>query len=854
MDHIKRQELVRKANLHYDGTVARCEEGLPIGNGTMGTMVWTSPASVKMQINRVDVFANGCQTNSFIDIHEDYGYACAFVDIDFAGFGADVFDDSTVQDLDVYDAVARIQSRGVTAECFSAESGVDAIAYHIEDARDDPEGITIRLKMLRNAIERTRSHVAASSLHRVGGAAALKQAFYEDDYYCASAVAVRVVGRATRIRVDNENGGDHPVLPQQHERVLGRENETEIRVLLAPGAGAFDVFIASAATFSEADDVVQMAVDAADKAAGKGYAALKDEHFAWWHDFWKSSYVSLWGNADAEKISVHYAYFFYIMASCSRNKAFAPNFGGLLFSPRGDHRHWGTMQWWNNLNLTYNAILPSGHNELMLPYLNMYFNMYEASETAARQIWGAEGIYIGETSYVMGPETLPDEIAEEMRDLMLLRKPWAERSEAFNVFASGKNSFEPRWNFLVGKSTTPVWERGRLLFEDTPYGPVAHVSHIFGSMANLAYHYWLYYEYTGDVDFLRDKAYPMLRGITEFFRTYPNLIKEDDGLYHILCTNHGESFWGGKDTLDTMTGMHGIFPTTIHAAKLLGVDADKLPLWQDILANLAPLPTSEDTECDVEIPEDGSVIWVGARGHALVREHSHVRPNPCTYFDMCNLQTEEANPPVYAIGRNMIDRIKRTYASDDQRQYASEMSGYPRIFAAMGEGELLLDNILRQINSECAAQEHCYFEWNGSQPVYRNRLTAREGINAISAQRLGNAAAGLQLGLMQCSGGAPTLAPVIRVFPAWKRDWNAEFELYARGGFIVTSKMENGAIPFVKIAATRDGTLALVNPWAGDATVTTVTTARANTKKTVSGVKLSLQVKAGDELLFEPVK
>jgi hypothetical protein len=212
---------------------------------------------------------------------------------------------------------------------------------------------------------------------------------------------------------------------------------------------------------------------------------------------------------------------------------------------------------------------------------------------------------------------------------------------------------------------------------------------------------------------------------------------------------------------------------------------------------------------------------------------------------MCNLETEEARPDIYRIGRNMIDRIKKGQGVDDWRWYASEMSSYPRIFAAMGEGELLLDNIIRQLNSECAASEHCFFEWNGSQAVYRNRLTAREGINAISAQRLGNAAAGLQLGLLQCSGGAPTLKPVIRVFPAWRKDWDAEFELCARGGFIVSSKMRGGVIEYVTVRATRDAYLKLVNPWG--------TGAVAQSKPctvTANGDRLGCDMKAGETVTF----
>ena len=809
--HMERRALIEKANLTYRGTVKRSEEGLPVGNGTMGTMLWTSPASLKMQINRVDVFACGNSTNSFSEPHEDYAYACAYVDMDFAGYGSDVFDETTVQALNVYDASVFIESHGISCEAVMAENQ-DVLALHVEDARTEKEGVSVRLRALRNTFVRTKSHVALSDFHRFGDIAVLKQEFIEGDYYCSTAVAVKVAGEKSRIRVDNERNSDTPALPRSETYVQGQENETELRILISPEHGDFDLFIASASSFDRNDDTVMRAVQELKKAEDRGFGEIRSVHETWWHTFWSGSFISLWGNEDAEKIMVHYIYFFYIMACCSRNSSFAPNFGGLLFSPRGDRRHWGGMQWWNNLNLMYNAIMPSGHSELIMPYFNMYYNMYDASHEAAKQVWGADGIYIGETSYVWGPEKLPDDIADEMRELMLMRRPWSERSQKFRDFAKKKNPFEPRWNFLVGQSTEPKWVHGELVFEETPYGPVAHVSHIFGSMACLAYQYWLEYEYTGDEDFLREKGYPMIRGVAEFFRTYPNLILEEDGMYHVLYSNHGESFWGGKDTLDTMTGMHGILKTAIHTAQLLGVDQDLVPLWKDLLSRLAPLPTSADTECPVPRPADGSVIWVGARGHALHRENGAVRPNPCVYFDMCTLETENVNPEYYRIGKNTLDFLRKR-EGDSNRWWFNEMSWAPRMFAAMGEGETLLKNAIRQLNSESAKDEHCFFEANGSQPVYQNRLTAREGINAISAQRLGNVAAGLQMGLLQCSGGAPVLPPVIRVFPAWKKDWNAEFELHARGGFIVSAKQDHGTIEYVRIHAERDSKLRFVNPW-----------------------------------------
>ena len=45
------------ASLIYETPPERAVEGLPIGNGTMGTLVWTTPEAVHLQLNRCDVYA-----------------------------------------------------------------------------------------------------------------------------------------------------------------------------------------------------------------------------------------------------------------------------------------------------------------------------------------------------------------------------------------------------------------------------------------------------------------------------------------------------------------------------------------------------------------------------------------------------------------------------------------------------------------------------------------------------------------------------------------------------------------------------------------------------------------------------
>jgi hypothetical protein len=85
------EALISRADLTYDKPVPRSEEGLPVGNGTMGSLVWTSPSALK--INRVDVYANNSYTNSFNRRDWDYAFGCGYVDIDFVDFGEDVFPD-----------------------------------------------------------------------------------------------------------------------------------------------------------------------------------------------------------------------------------------------------------------------------------------------------------------------------------------------------------------------------------------------------------------------------------------------------------------------------------------------------------------------------------------------------------------------------------------------------------------------------------------------------------------------------------------------------------------------------------------------------------------------------------------
>jgi hypothetical protein len=578
---------ISRADLDYTTPASRSEEGMPIGNGRTGSLVWTTPNALHFQINRVDVFAAHAASVSFPQADSDYASGCAWLDINVASGGADVFTgDSFRQHLSVYDGLMTANGQEVSARVHAWPER-DVLAVEIDDRRATPETINIDLRMLRFAMQRitgknfqlsrdhanevhTAEHTARSQLHIREGRIALTQQFEERGFYDSSAVAVAVVGRPARARY---------------------LNETTVQLSAAPGRGKFTILISSAATSDRDQDVAALALAELDAAGGKTFDVLQRDTADWWRDFWTKGYVHLTStDGQADFVEQNYTYFLYLMGASSRGK-FPPRFGGLLWRTTGDLSRWGSQYWWANTSAYYHNLMPGGRLELMDPMFDLYFNMRESCAIAARQQWGSQGHWIPETVFFDGLEVLPDDIAAELQDLMLVRKPYEQRSAKFQAYAEVRNRHHSRWNFQAdGK-----WENGHFVVPTKGQGIFGHCTHILGAGARIADLFWQRYQYTMDERWLRERAYPMIKGMVEFYRHFPNLKKEADGKYHIRNINNGESNWGSADSPYEIASMNLIFPLAIRASEILGVDDDLRPAWAEIMANLVR-PPQEKTQ------------------------------------------------------------------------------------------------------------------------------------------------------------------------------------------------------------------------------------------------------------------
>jgi hypothetical protein len=761
--------LVAHADLAYIEAARRSEEGLPVGNGRMGSLVWTTPSAAHLQINRVDVFGNSSASTSFPERHTDYCGGCGFVDIDFVGAGGAVFPtNATPQHLSCYDGSVDVEGDGVSLRVIAWDEK-DVMAIRVTDDRPTPGPISIALRMLRPPVVQTGEHTASSMLDDSHiGRIVLKQQFTEGDYYCGSAVAISVADRAAKVE---------------------RPSENEYRLVVTPGHGSFTVLISSAASFDHNKDVGGSAAALLERAEARGFERIAGSSLGWWKDFWSKSFVHL-HSADgvADQIEQNYTYYLYVMASTSRGN-FPTKFNGMLWSTGGDTRKWGAQYWGANQSCLYNnALFAANHDELMQPMFRMYSGMLESCAQAARQQWGSQGVFIPETVAFDGLAPLPDDIASEMRDLYLLRKPWSARSQQFLDYAGKREPHSSRWNWIQSGK----WVDGHWTFQERGGGPYGPVTHIFSRGAKIAYQYWVRHEYTHDSKWLRKSAYPILKGVAEFYRNYPNLKKEADGKYHIHNVNSNEGIWGAQDTDEEISSMMGVLPVVIRASEILKTDESLRSDWRELLANLAPLPVNEHPGINSP-PTWARGLPPAVRGFVSGRPDGNTMPE--WFFDLCTL---ESDPAMRETGNATFAAYFPTGSFSQRR--ISVLSKLPLAAAILGRADAVEQLIPNQI-------------LRPEVPILANRMDLREGEQTTSVQRLGNAADALHTALCQDLPSGPGQPPAIRVFAAWPRTWDAEYTLLCRGGFLVTSAMSHGEIQFVEIQSQLGGECRLRNPW-----------------------------------------
>jgi hypothetical protein len=758
MTSVDYRAVVSRADLIYRSPVGTPLEGQPIGNGVMGTFVWTTPGAARLQVNRCDVFAvdkthDGPQMGA-----TDYCGGCAKVTVD-VGDRPFQASEAFAQRLSLYEAECTIVGEGVRVRCF-VSADTDALAVEVDDQRQDPQPLRVTVSMWRPPEVKTGDHLARYRFCDTDERALLVQEFDQRDYHCASAVAVGVVGCHIQVEKSTER----------------------VRTLVAPAhKGRTTILITSAASWSQQEDVGAAAMRLLDEASAWPYDVLRQEHVRWWSGFWSRTFVytsSPDGVADFMECvrTLH----MYGMAATSRG-VLPPKWNGSLFITEGDVRRWGAQFWVWTTEMHYFALLAADAIDLTEPYFDMYVRQLPECEKAGPQRWGAEGAFYPETTPFDGPVILPDDIGEEFQDVYLGRKSNPELSERARAVGQYDSSLRvlarPEIELAAGRYT--------------------YISHVASSGCELAVQAWWRYRYTGDTEWLRTHAYPLLRGTVEFYR---HLAKRgDDGRYHVDGTNVHEDFWGTNDGIMDLAAIRGTTPLAIRAAETLGIDADLCDQWQALLDNLAPYPMGSDAASKALT---GGVLTddVWAAGHLGHVDGQHnpedVWLNPVFPFEDWTLETRD--PTVDGIVQKALDLAPRMRSILNGAQCNTAIRT-PIAWIRAGRGDEL-PAILASYYAAFAPMINGWSLFEGP-------------AQAHSIEHLGCITMTLQEGLLQSVSPRPGEPEIISVFPAWPKEWEASFRLLARGGFLVTSAHQEGKVPVVEIESRLGEPCRLRNPW-----------------------------------------
>ena len=134
-----------------------------------------------------------------------------------------------------------------------------------------------------------------------------------------------------------------------------------------------------------------------------------------------------------------------------------------------------------------------------------------------------------------------------------------------------------------------------------------------GAAPWLAQHFWWHYEYNGDLDFLRNRAYPYFAEVCRFFEDY--LVKDEYGIYQVMPSLSPENKFKGTGMWSISIGIscamdvqliYDVISYAQKTADILGIKNEEIEKWIEIRDNLPEFKIGNDgrlLEWDIEREE-----------------------------------------------------------------------------------------------------------------------------------------------------------------------------------------------------------------------------------------------------------
>lgn len=397
-----------------------------------------------------------------------------------------------------------------------------------------------------------------------------------------------------------------------------------------------------------------------------------------------------------------------------------------------------------------------------------------------------------------------------------------------------------------------------------------HVSNILTAGPQIAMDFWRHYLYTQDREFLRARAYPVMKATAQFY--LETVERGDDGKYHVPRSTGFENFIEQRDTISDLATIRQAFAACIRASEILETDPELRVRWAGVLQNLA-----EFTVMHNAADENGKPLPpVFSSGLPLM--DAQIGPDPHHHWTkkrsvrkgerQFNISFYVENAPVFpsgviGLGQRGTELFQVAINTFRSLGDGPAWNSLPVISAArLGCGDDCLRLMSDMVRRYQLAPQGYFAELTEAHEFSGNRHDMSRPFPLYDGRRAKERAMlpgvwfdfpDLEIGgvlmtalnemLLQSHDG------VIRVFPALPGEWrDVAFHLRAGGAFLVTGEVRNGEIQPYLIESLTGAECRTETPWPNhELAVRDVT---AGKLLNVRGARVAFPARAGSRYLI----
>lgn len=804
----------------YDSPPEDALQGIPLGNGDMGMLLWTEGSKLVAALNKGDLFDDypepGGATNHIEYDHEPALKHGARLVVDF---GMPVFDVLFLQKfkgrLSLADATAKIESKtpflNVKLNAFTSHPDrVMAVECEVECE----EEISAQAVLERFGSRPYPYWYSAINRDATIGLDGTQTEIIDDTILITQelrtlhfVVGARIIGMKKSAERLSKHSGKFST---------AKANKLQFTLLLT--------ILTSENSPDPQADVLKIL----DKAAGKSTKALYDAHAKDWKNFWNASFISIPNNYLE---NIWFLNLYHANSSCRAE--YPPRFNNGLWTWNRDVSNWVYYFHWNMQNFIW-PLHAANHAELTMPYFKFRFRSLPNALAYAKNNQGHEGAFYADVVDRLG------------------------------------NNKGSRWH------------------NETPGSQIALL-------------FWKHYKFTGDRNFLDEKAWPVIK---ETARYYASLVeKGEDGVYRSPCSQAYEGSPLFEEVITDTAMIKALLPVAVKCAATVGYISAEVDLWQEIGDHLNDFDTQALDEDEIEVTADGRKILKHGLGKGsevstgnafTVGKYLMVEGEDRKDFKWENLP-DFISKPLEGIKKG--DRIRCRHGNPERPAYygipdpefapvfpgeliglkdrdselfqtsvnqvrlhpptkppeeigTASMAGtnstmcmgwcpYPIVLARLG---LAKEASEAAENSIMAWQFYCQgFGHYGPYEVFTKDKDSRWHTNTVTDVKTGEkllspawpfrhftfeavpiVCTTINEMLLQSHEG------FIRLFPALPDSWEGSFMLAAEGGFIVHTQYSRGSAGWVGVESRLGGECEIVNPWNGEKVFVTVLDEKGN--------------------------